>query len=60
LLGSDVSSDAGADATAPEAKPKHRTTGEVIRVTAKRTIQWLGKVTGITPAFNPMPARLLF
>ena len=58
LLGSDVSSDAGA--TAPEAKPKHRTSGDVIRVTAKRTIQWLGKVTGITPAFHPMPARLLF
>jgi hypothetical protein len=60
LLGTGVSSNAGADASAPEAKPRHRSTGEVIRLTAKRTIQWLGKVTGITPAFNPMPERLLF
>jgi len=55
FMGSNVPS---GDGNAPE--PKHRSASTVIRVTAKRAIEWLGKVTGITPAFSPMPERLLF
>lgn len=40
--------------------PQHRTAGAVIRVAAKRTIVWLGKFTGLTPAFSPMQAHLVF
>jgi hypothetical protein len=46
--------DANTTATAP-----HRTAAEVIRATAKRALVWLGKVSGITPAFAPMSARLM-
>ncbi len=54
------SSDAGVVATAPEATPKHRGAGALIRLTAKRAVEWLGKVTGMTPAFTPLQARPLF
>lgn len=56
LLGSGISVSSG-DAGAP---PQHRSAGAVIRATAKRTIVWLGKVTGITPAFSPMQMHLVF
>ena len=48
------------DATAPQARPKHRSTGKVILVAAKNTVEWLGKMTGITSLISIPQAQLLF
>jgi hypothetical protein len=51
--------DSGSTDSPQAAPPPHKSAAEVIRSTAKRALVWLGKVSGITPAFSPMSARLM-
>jgi hypothetical protein len=45
----------------PGAAPRHRTVGKAIRDTAKRSVEWLGKMVGVyPPSFSPMQMHGLF
>jgi hypothetical protein len=54
------SADAGSvDAAVPV--EKHRSFRSVIRATAKQSVKWLGRLTGITsPVFNPMASHRIY
>jgi hypothetical protein len=52
--------DAGGNATGPAAA-KHHHVADMIRATAKRSIEWLGRMVGIyPPSFSPIEAHVLF